>query len=185
VVQNDEERVFRLRTNAYYFFFVGVDRNGIPSLMVPNAKVHDEIILYQFNEVGELTGKESRLRPPNLVWVRATYEFHRLPVEVPEELVLWQEDIGFKHQIISLREFFDEESGIGIRELPEHYQEFLASPKAYIEWLWEGEDYTSDELDKEVEEWHEEIKRWKDEGMFVFWCGNDYWCNKQGEVTSS
>jgi len=40
-------------------------------------------------------------------------------------------------------------------------------------------------LDKEVEEWHEEIEHWNEQEMFVFWCGNDYWCNKQGEVTSS
>jgi hypothetical protein len=177
--------VFRLRTNGYYSFFVGVDRNGIPSLMVPNPKIHDEMILYHFDEAGELTGKETRLRPPNRVMVRATYEFHRLPVEVSEEFVRWQDEIGFKPQIVSLREFFDAESGIAISELPEHYREFLSSPKAHVERLWEGEDYTSEELDKEVDEWHEEIKRWKDERMFVFSCGNDYWCNKHGEVTSS
>jgi hypothetical protein len=148
MVHDDEERLFCMRTNAYYLFFVGVDRNGIPSLMAPNPKHHEEMILYKFGEQGELIGKETRQRPANRVTVRATYEFHRLPVEVPEELVRWQDEIGFKHQIISVRQFFDEESGIGIRELPEHYQEFLASPKGYIEWLWVGEDYTSDEIEK-------------------------------------
>ena len=124
VVQDDEVRLFCMRTNAYYHFFVGVDRNGIPSLMAP--KHHEEIILFKFDAEGELIGKETRLRPAHRVTVRATYGFHRLPVEVPEELVHWQDESGFKHQIISVRQFFDQESGIGIRELPEHYRDFLS-----------------------------------------------------------
>jgi hypothetical protein len=174
-----------MRTNAYCLFFVGVDRDGIPSLMVPNPKNHEEMILYRFNQVGEAIGKETRQRPVNRVTAKLTSELHRLPVEVPEELVSWLEEIGFRDQVVSVRAFSDEASGIGITELPEHYREFLLDPRRYIEWLWEGENYTDDELDKEIQEWHEEIERWNDQEMFVFLCGNDYWCNKQGEVTSS
>jgi hypothetical protein len=169
VVQHNGERLFCIKTNAYYLFFGGVDRKDIPSLMA--AKNREELILYQFDEKGELVGKEARLRPANRVTVEVSYEVHRFPVEVPEEFVRWQEEIGFKDQTIPVREFFDEESRIGIKELPDHYREILAGPRRYIEWLWGGEDYTDDELVTEIKEWHEEIKRWRDEEKFVFRCG--------------
>lgn len=149
------------------------------------AKNGAELILFKFGENGELIEKQVRMRPAERIKVRVSYEFHRLAVDVPEEFVGWQEEIGLKHQTISVKKFFDEESRIGIEELPAHYREFVADPGGYIQWLWEGEDYTSDELDKEIGAWRDEIKRWNDQGMFVFRYGNDYYCNQDGDVISS
>ena len=56
MVQHDEARLFCIKKNAYYLFFNGVDRNGIPSLVA--AKNREELILYQFDDKGELVGKE-------------------------------------------------------------------------------------------------------------------------------
>ena len=141
---SDEARLFCIRSNAYYLFFCGIARCGIQTLMV--AKNGAELILFKFGENGKLIEKQSRLRPIERIKVRVSYEFHRLPVEVPEEFVGWQEEIGLKHQTISVKKFFDEESRIGIEELPAHYREFVADPRGYIEWLWEGEDLSRDTM---------------------------------------
>lgn len=181
--QAGEERLYRIRTNAYYSFFCGVDRDGTQTLMAANGR--DGLILYRFDDRGELIGTQTRRRPAERVAVSMTCEFHRLPVEVPEEFVRWQEEIGFEHRAIAVRRFFDEERRIGIEERPAHCREFLADPRRYITWLWEGEEFTDGELDEEIRQWHAEIERWDQEGMFVFRCGNDYYCNRDGAVTSS
>jgi hypothetical protein len=133
MVRDDGERLFRIRTNAHYLFFCGLDRNGVQSLMA--ARSRDELILYRFDGRGELIGRQTRLQPAGRITVGVRYGSHRLPVEVPDEFVRWQGEIGFEHRVISVRRFFDGESRIGIEELPAHYRGFLADPWGYIRWL--------------------------------------------------
>ena len=72
---------------------------------------------------------------------------------------------------ISVKEFFIPGQWIGIKELPDHYQEFLDEPKSSTE---------DERLD-----YPEEIAQWRADGSFVLWFNEDYFLNEEGELEPS
>jgi hypothetical protein len=82
----------------------------------------------------------------------------------------FQEKIGFRPGTIRVKSFFDEEYGIGIELLPEHYVDIETSP--YIP-------------DEERQNFLESRDDWLENGNFVWWWGKDYYMSAEGEVEST
>ena len=72
---------------------------------------------------------------------------------------------------ISVKPFFLTECSIGIRDLPDHLQEFLDHPE------------NADEEERRY--YPEEVKEWRERGSFVLWWNEDYFLSKEGELESS
>lgn len=72
---------------------------------------------------------------------------------------------------ISVKPFFLPELWLGIRDLPDHYQEFLDHPENANE--------------EERHYYPEEISNWRECGNFVLWWNEDYYLNEDGELESS
>ena len=79
--------------------------------------------------------------------------------------------LPFTPGTISVKSFFLPELWLGIRDLPDHYQDFLDHP----------------ENSNEDERFYypEEIKEWREGGNFVLWWNEDYFLNEEGELESS
>ncbi len=89
-----------------------------------------------------------------------------------QQVVLeWEEASGFQPVTIRVKPFFLDELWIGIRDLPEHYQDVIDNPDDF-------EPYRKDEL-------LEDIREWNRSGSFVFYWTEDYYMSIDGEVESS
>ena len=76
----------------------------------------------------------------------------------------------FTPATILVKQFFIPDHWIGIKDLPEHYQEFLDHP----------ENANEDERFY----YPEEIEGWRASGEFVLWFNEDYFLNEDGELDS-
>jgi hypothetical protein len=79
--------------------------------------------------------------------------------------------IGYQPGSVSVREFFDPECYVGVLPYPSDYQEFLDSPDRFS--------------DEERHAYASHIRRWNEDGQFVFCWAEEYWMNRHGEVESS
>ncbi len=84
----------------------------------------------------------------------------------------WQQELGFSPHLINVEQFFVEDRGVGIDDLPDHYQEFLDDPER------EPDADERAELERGIREWTKQ-------GCFVLYWGNDLWLDSSGHVTSS
>jgi len=96
------------------------------------------------------------------------YAFDDLLMQVKSQL-------GFVSAPVSMREFFLEQDGIGIQELPDHYLDYLNNKD------------NEDIYDLESKESYESlIVDWRVKNNFVFYWGNDYYIDGvTGEIESS
>jgi hypothetical protein len=100
---------------------------------------------------------------------------------IEQQLLSWQEDVGFQLGTIRVKKFFVLEGtgprtlwqreGIGIEDYPAWHLEVLTNPDKYCE---DDRGAVADGL-----------SRWESEGQFVLWWGNDYWFDKTGECVAS
>lgn len=79
--------------------------------------------------------------------------------------------LPFTPGTISVKKFFLPELWLGIRDLPDHYQEFLDQPENANE--------------EERHYYPKEIDAWRECGNFVLWWNEDYDLNEDGELESS
>ena len=88
-----------------------------------------------------------------------------------EEVPLPSMMLPYTPGTISVKPFFLPEDWLGIRDLPDHYQEFLDN---------------SENADEEERQYYpEEIRDWRECGNFVLWWNEDYFLNADGELESS
>lgn len=165
-----------IQTHEAYGFFTGKSRGKQQVLMglaCPN------LIAFFFNLDGDLIHVTKRFQEylvPSSVFVDGkplegivqTFDIYdpRIPVRLSE----WQAEIGFQEQPITVKRFSNAETGIGIGDYPDHFAEVLSDPNA-----------SDDEKDNVLQS----LPEWEADGQFVFWWGNDYWLNANGDVTSS
>ena len=95
-------------------------------------------------------------------------------VHAPNEPALraWQAELGFTPKTIRVEDFYCDEMGVGIADLPSHYEELLDDPE-------------SEPDPEERAERLREIEEWQRVGSFVLYWGNDLWLDSSGHVTSS
>jgi hypothetical protein len=160
------QRTYYLQSEPDHFR-VGRLPNGNQVLMLIDVP---DFVLVEFDADGNHLGITTRAMPPELllldrhgVWVG----FDRFWVEL-EKLA---NDIGLSDNTITVRRFFIPDRELGIKDLPEFYEETL--------------DGTNDFDEIELGGVMEEIQRWLDEGDFVFVWSQEYWMNREGEITST
>lgn len=127
-----------------------------------------QLVLLNFDASGGYLGYSSFELPPLLRSPAAIHSFSLC--DLPKVIEL-QSESGLIPSSISVYSFFVSELQIGIEDLPEHYVEFLKHPECFD--------------DDEGIEWRTSISQWQEEENFVFFWGNDYYLNKQGECQSS
>jgi hypothetical protein len=88
------------------------------------------------------------------------------------ELKRWQAELGFQPRTIHVEKFVIDDVGLGIEDLPGHYEELLDDPE-------------SEPDEAERAQRFQEIRNWIDEGCFVLYWGNDLWLDGDGSVSSS
>jgi hypothetical protein len=125
-----------------------------------------------FDASGKLT--EVRIRPLPFR-ARAMREGGPYLIEDPDfqdryiaQAQIWGAELGFSEQSIVIERFAFPEFDLGIENLPRHMQHFRSNPD-------ESSEEDKRELPKMIEEWIAE-------GNFVFWWGNDYYLDKEGEI---
>jgi hypothetical protein len=87
------------------------------------------------------------------------------------EIDKWANETGIKQGTISVQKFYIPERSIGIRDLPDHYQEAID----------QADDYDEDERREILEDVH----LWCERGDFVLWFTQDYYMTAEGEVDST
>ena len=87
------------------------------------------------------------------------------------ELRNWQQEVGFTGATISIQQFFLSDRYIGIKNLPDHYQEVLNQPEEYDA--------------NRRRELQEDVHLWIERGDFVLYWDEEYYLNQDGELESS
>jgi len=91
--------------------------------------------------------------------------------EISVEMEKWQKEIGFTAATISINQFFLSDRGIGITDLPEHYQAVRNHPETYNA--------------KRLKELQDDIRTWNEADNFVLYWVEEYYLNQDGELESS
>ena len=91
--------------------------------------------------------------------------------EVARELEEVKRELGWRPSAIHVAEFFLPDRWIGIRRLPDHYQELTDHPERFSE--------------PQRAELEDDIGHWMARGDFVLYWNEDYYLDRDGEVVSS
>lgn len=160
------KRLYNIQNDAVYFH-TGRVKNGNQVLM---GVLMPELVMVEFDGDGNYLGITTREIPKQFLSV--INDIYRIEGYIQSALIEnWQDEIGLMPGTISVKKFFLPDRWIGIQDLPDHFQEILDQPEVYDE-----------EFRREIQD---EMKQWLDSGNFVFWWGNDYYLNQEGEVESS
>jgi len=139
---------------------MGIDWNALVCLLFDEEGRYMECVERFFTETGEPTDTAVTRTPFHLV--KGAEEL------LTQRFSAWKNEVIQTEESISVCEFFHAIRHIRIEEEPEHFQEAL------------------DEADEEERPLIEEdIHRWRQDGDFVFWWNEDYYCNADGTVHSS
>lgn len=90
--------------------------------------------------------------------------------EITSGMKDWAEQLQIVTGTISIKKFFVPEYWVGIKDLPDHYQDVLDNPN----------DYKS-----ELDDLYVEINEWQSRGDYVLWWNDEYYMSQEGEVIST
>jgi len=179
--KRDASHLYKLQCHPQYGFWTGVTKDNEQVLL---GTWDPELIAVFFSTQGDFL----RLQRTPLDSQPRLFGGHVLDTngnkwEEPD-LLFFMTEIGYRSQTIVVRRFFvstvSEEtaadspwdrSGVGIEDLPWHYQEVLNTFNSHSE--------------NEKNEFLGEIREWLIRGDFVFWWAADYDVNQEGEVVAS
>lgn len=122
-----------------------------------------EVVVLHFDERGVLRYVDARP-------VRTATSDPYAP-ELENELEEVKRELGWSPSAIDVAEFYLPDRWIGVRQLPDHYQEVIDHP----------ERFTADRRDV----LENDIRQWLDRGDFVLYWTEDYYLDRDGEVVSS
>jgi hypothetical protein len=122
-----------------------------------------EMLLVHFDSAGRYQRIE--VRP-----LKGTYVAHDDSGAL-QELRDWQKELHFAPSPIRVRIFFEANRTIGIRALPDHYQEAIDYPETFEP--------------SRLKLLLDDVQEWRARGDFVFYWGEDYYLDKEGDVVSS
>lgn len=159
-------RLYNIQNDVYHYH-TGLLENGNQVLMGVQLP---ELVMVEFNPEGhfvELAARDisGKLQRYNC----GLYELDDDMLLV--ELRIWQSEIGLTPSTISVREFFFPDRWIGIKDIPEHYQDVIERPEDYDE-----------ERRRQLQD---DIREWSEDGSFVLYWNEDYYLSKEGELESS
>jgi hypothetical protein len=153
---------YRIQNNGDHFY-CGKLKNGNQALM---GVQRPRLTMVEFDANGKFVQVSFREATSAEGNVKAEAED-----QLNIELLIWQKEVGFKPRTISVKPFFLSDLWIGIKDLPDHYQEVLDNPEKF------------DEQRRQVLE--EDIHNWYDDGNFVFYWDEEYYLDEEGELESS
>jgi hypothetical protein len=160
-----DAKLYQIKGEEGYNFIAGRTRHDEQVLM----GVHDRRLVGVFFQLsGDFIRTEERPQPQE-----ALTRLNRLEAELAlwPLLDIWKVEIGFTPCDIHVRQFHVPEFRVGIAELPESYQAFLADPATV--------------RDEEYDTVRDAIMSWQATNSFVLWWRKEYWMNAQGEVTDT
>jgi hypothetical protein len=168
------ERYYSIQDQGDYDFLVGTTRDGRQVLM---GLLCPELVVVFFDPEGRFLECEARpwevpapRMPGGTPFQIYDREFRE---SIRAQIQGWHEEIGFEPGPIAVREFFIWDRWLGIKDLPDHLEEFLADPSGAAE----------DE--EEADDLRESINLWLNDGQFVLWWAKDYWMGADGDVDST
>lgn len=163
-IQSPLDRVrYTIRNNGHYFT-TGIDGQGRQVLIgLLFGATSPEVVAVLFDKSGDYLGSVAEPIVPR-------------PDENDEAaadrtLAEVQSAISLTPASIVIKKFWLDDRQVGISDLPEHYQDFLNNPEEFDE--------------QRKAELSEDVRRWFSEGDFVLWWGEDYYLDKDGDVSSS
>ena len=124
-----------------------------------------ELVMVEFDSTGGYVGTTIR-NTSSVVHLPETGE-----EDMSRELQNWQQELGFTGATITIQPFFLLDRYIGIKDLPDHYEEVLNQPEAY-----------SASRRRELQE---DVRLWNERGDFVLYWDEEYYLNQDGELDSS
>jgi hypothetical protein len=163
-VQSPPDRVrYAIRNNGHYFT-TGVDGQGRQVLIgLLFGATSPEVVAVLFDKSGDYLSSVAEPIVPR------TGENDGAAAE--RTLAEVRSAIGLSPAHILIKKFWLNDRQVGIADLPEHYQDFLRAPEEFDE--------------QRRAELLEDVRRWFSEGDFVLWWGEDYYLDKDGDVSSS
>jgi len=163
---NEQQRLFQIKDDGNYFR-AGYLRNGHQVLMGVQSP---ELVMVDFDIDGTYLSTTIR----SIVSTDRSSGRRTLDPSADmlfEGIEQWMDEIRLMPRTITVKEFFLEDRYIGIRLLPDHYQDVLEHPDGY---------------DRErLTELTEDIRSWTDQGSFVLFWTEDYYMSREGDVDSS
>lgn len=160
------DRLYPVVSHKHYGFYAGRLADGRQALVTVGMR--DALHVHFFDPAGDFLGVE-----------QLTPQFEREPEEPyldrnDEELhAFLQAELGFRPDRIRIKRVEHADAEFSIEPMPESYEDFLRDP---------NQDWMPDEHRRA--QWYH-VHKWLKEGEFVLLCGNDYWLDQTGEVTSS
>ena len=163
-----EDRLYNIQNSTYYFH-TGCLTDGHQVLMGVQMP---EAVLLLFDASGnyECTHVRDFSTLPSTDFSQGFYAQEGISHISEKEIPAWQEEIGYVPGTIRVKRFFLPERWIGIREIPEDYEE---------------EAINADFPDEEAEEMREVRRRWYADQSFVLCFDEDYYMSEDGDVDSS
>jgi hypothetical protein len=159
------ERLYPVKTNEGYGFYCGRLANGRQALATLDVRLL--LVVTLFDAAGNLVGEEERDLAGR--WPTPPHGYPEVDrAELQEYL---RDEFGFEPGVIHVRAFVTDR--VAIFPLPGHYQEFVDDP--------ESPSFDTDQRER----FPGYIEEWVEGEEFVLLWGNDYWLDKNGEVTSS
>jgi hypothetical protein len=131
------------------------------------------LVAVLFDQQGQLI--EARIRPLEFeapsVHARGPYitEDPFFQDRVQSVMQQWQDELAFSEGTAVLERFRIPELLIGIEDLPRHFQRFLNDPTEFSS--------------EEQSNYPDIIREWQMNGNFVFWWGEDYYVDRDGNVS--
>jgi hypothetical protein len=163
-IQPPPDRVQYTIKNDGNYFTAGVDGQGRQVLMgILFGATSPEVVAVFFDRLGDYLGS---LAEPVVPRPSENDE-----VAAGRALAGVQSAIGLTPASITVKRFWLDDRHVGISDLPEHYQDFLNNPEKFDE--------------QRRAELSGDVQRWFSEGDFVLWWGEDYYLDKEGDVSSS
>jgi hypothetical protein len=164
----EEAKKYMIQSHEFDFF-VGTsnaDEQVLLGIFWP------QLIAVFFNAAGTLLRYE--MRDPSVAWT--TLQEDDIDARLEDELEEWKRDLELRSCPIRVCKFFIENRAfdirIGIRDMPEHLEDFLQDPS-----------FVEDEAERR--DWYESVARWRAQESHVLFWGKEYWMNRHGEVTDT
>jgi len=148
------QTLYKVSSSEHYFYAgrIGIDRQVLMGTQLPN------LTCVEFDAAGN--------------YLRAVTKQVPLDDDAVPHLQAWQGELGLAIGPIFVKGFFLQEQWIGIKDLPDHYQEAMNA-------------VSGNHFDGRLKQLQEEARAWQSRRDFVLYWDEEYYLNRQGEVESS
>jgi hypothetical protein len=158
------KRLYRLQSADFVTGTCADGRQAVMGLLCPN------LVTFFFTASGAPGDKRRDACDPAPPQNGGAYQIYdrAFVAGFKKQLAAWQKRLGFVEGPVLLESFFDDESYVGIVDLPDHLED--------MGWATNLDERRALEAERQ---------RWIERGAFVFYWAKDYWMSREGEVEST